>query len=162
MSTIPPFDSYCGKTEKEVYDLLTPYKTEAQVMEDGQIVVKNGRWTCNSKVSWLKKSTEGYLFSHSVDPTSPVPDNDYEIMFIRARHPTGGYHLFFRPDLYEIMCLVSTHVLLDMVTVIYCTTRQSTPCYNAATDTFDCITTLLIQRSRHTMGTNSDVIPVNN
>jgi hypothetical protein len=151
--TIPPFNEGCGKSVREIYDLLTPYSTYRYTEhQDGGILVQlGGRWL-REKVDWSDIRAKSYTFDFEPDPDHHVPDDDdYDMYNLRVLHPVGaGSPMLFRPTLWEVMCLVSCKVddLCD-VEKIWCSTDtvsdDLSECYRD--NAHEAITTLLVKYS---------------
>lgn len=85
----------------------------------------------------------GYLFTTDRDPTHPLPDfQSCDKLELYGLHTYGGYYGFFRPDLTEVIGLLSEYITedaLDNIEKIYVTTEPSpsdniAECFDYAAD----------------------------
>lgn len=75
-------------------------------------------------------------------------DPDLRQHQIAGLHTYGGFHMFFRPDLWEVMLLFTQLDVckrLDDIESIYCTTVPCSDVYDPVTDRHRAATTFLIK-----------------
>jgi len=157
-----------GRLSKEdlqkYYDKLRVYKTKQNNLENKKRKINNTTVNLYEKVAFNQISTYAYLWDQTplknLDQTdelfiSSIDELLFEEIDLYGLHAYGGYRLFFRPDLNEVIHMINTKISLEDlndIDRIYVTTKpypsdDGNDCYDYTTDKHKAVTTCHIIRN---------------
>jgi hypothetical protein len=137
MYAIPPSPSTLStQCFQSFYNKAQPYKNQSLCV----------------KPEFSDIANMGYLWSSEEAGSLPTDFEELQSGTIYGLHTYGGYPVFFRPDLSEVICLLSTVIsenTLESIETIYVTTiahpaPDVSQCYDNNTDRHQAVTTYAI------------------